>query len=85
MALYPNPVSDALFIKTANQEILQNIEIFDHSGKNISSARSVNQINFHTYSSDLYLVRFTDSNGVIKIKKVVKRQKSDLSQLFLLN
>jgi Malectin domain/Secretion system C-terminal sorting domain/Divergent InlB B-repeat domain len=72
--IYPNPATDQLSYNSTNS-IIENIEMFDLSGKNIYS-EMVNQqsgsINLSGITKGLYLVRVKTENGTITKKITVQ-------------
>jgi len=71
--LSPIPTKGMLNIKSANQ--IDNVIIFDLLGKTVLSTRlnKLNQLDISNLSNGLYLVKATDSNGTVFIKKIIKQ------------
>jgi hypothetical protein len=68
IAIYPNPTSDYITIKSsANVELVQ---IFDISGKSVYKGKS-NVINLKTYPQGTYFVRIS-ANKTVSVYKIVK-------------
>ncbi|MEO7976688.1 T9SS type A sorting domain-containing protein [Flavobacterium sp.] len=72
LSLYPNPVSDQLYISSESQKI-ENVMIYSLSGtivKNVS--RVVESIDMSNLATGNYLVRVTTGEGIIT-KKIIKK------------
>jgi hypothetical protein len=71
--IYPNPFTDEIEISTKDHSIIQSIEIFDMSGKIISS-KKINsasiKINTESFSKGFYIANITTQKGVVKQKMV---------------
>lgn len=72
LEIYPNPANDVLYINSDKQGL---IEIYDIKGKLIiskivSDKKTVIESGF--LNSGMYLVKFTDNEGSIDLKKVIK-------------
>jgi len=72
LAVYPNPTSDYIKIKS-NVEI-KNIQIIDINGRLINTvAFSDEQIYMGNLENGMYIAKITDINGNIKSEKIIKR------------
>ncbi len=70
--LYPNPVSETLFITSENNTI-EKLNVYSINGQLIfSENESTNQLDVSTLSNGLYFVEVTSENGVA-IQKFIKR------------
>ncbi len=69
LEIYPNPVSDKLYIKTRD-EIL-NVALFDINGRIIDSTLINNTISFSNFSNGVYLIKIVTEKGIIN-KKILK-------------
>lgn len=70
--LFPNPVKDVIKIKT-NRKIAQ-IEIFDATGKLVSSSDGFSpSVNIAGLNSGIYLMKLTDSKGELKTRSFQKQ------------
>lgn len=67
--MYPNPTTDVVNVST-NQ--YQNVEIQDLAGNIIKSEIQNGQINLSGYSSGVYIIRLTDTNGNSISRKIIK-------------
>ena len=70
-SLYPNPAQALVFVKGVNA--LYSVEMFDITGKkvlNISNPLN-NQFNIESFKSGVYLVKLTDVNNDVSIKKLI--------------
>lgn len=65
-SIYPNPVTDILYIKT--QEKVISVAIFDISGKLINTQFNSGQINVSTLSKGMYILKATTDKAVYQQK-----------------
>ncbi|MDR2235980.1 MAG: T9SS type A sorting domain-containing protein [Chryseobacterium sp.] len=70
ISIYPNPVSDVLTIKS--KEKINNIEIFDISGRKMNVNLNNNKIDVQHLSSGSYIINFETSEGRITEKFIKK-------------
>lgn len=71
---YPNPATDALTVELTGNVISQ-IRIFSASGSLINSANPLTtkaKVNTADFSSGIYLIHITDSDGNIYTRRIVK-------------
>ena len=61
-SVYPNPVQDQLFIET--QENINQINIFDATGKQLKNSFNANSINLVDLPNGLYLIKIETENGI---------------------
>ena len=70
--LYPNPVSETLFI-TSKNNLIEKIAIYSINGKLVLSEKEkVNQLDVSSLSNGLYFVEITSENGTA-IQKFIKQ------------
>jgi hypothetical protein len=70
ISIYPNPTENTIEIKSKNK--IGRIEIYDISGRIIEyldSNENNTRINISSYSSGIYLLKFTESNKTVKVIK----------------
>ncbi|UZT96719.1 DUF5074 domain-containing protein [Chryseobacterium fluminis] len=67
-AVYPNPVTDILYIKT--QEQVKNITLYDISGKLINVQYNNGQINVSALPKGMYILRATTDKAVYQQKLI---------------
>ncbi len=72
ISIYPNPVKDVLYLSDFNDNIIQNIQIYDHAGKEMSAILSDDQIDISAYAAGIYILRITTQNGVLHQNFLVK-------------
>jgi hypothetical protein len=71
--VYPNPVNDILFIENNNNNIIQEIVVYDVMGKTVIEQNgSIAQIDFSNITNGLYLVKITSEKEII-VKKIMKK------------
>jgi glucose/arabinose dehydrogenase len=66
MQLYPNPATSEVFIKAENMSFPAEVEIFDISGKQLSTqylTSGTNRVSTGDLQSGIYLVTVTDNSG----------------------
>jgi hypothetical protein len=68
--IYPNPVSDKLYIKSPNHYSL--VEIADVCGRQIYKDKPTEVIDTKNFSTGPFIVRLTKHNGELVTKKIVK-------------
>ncbi|HCQ30177.1 MAG TPA: hypothetical protein DIU39_07820 [Flavobacteriales bacterium] len=68
ISVYPNPTADYIYIKS--EQIIDNVQIFDISGKNVYAGKS-NVVNLKTLPQGTYFVRL-EVNNTVSIQKIVK-------------
>jgi len=72
MEVYPNPVSNILFIENTGNLNIQRIEVYNILGGLIMNlSNGFDQVNFEEFSPGLYFVNIQTENGLIK-KKIIK-------------
>jgi hypothetical protein len=72
-SVYPNPVNDILFIENNNNNIIQEIVVYDVMGKAVIEQNgSIAQIDFSNITNGLYLVKITSEKEII-VKKIMKK------------
>jgi len=73
ISLYPNPVSERLFIKSADAGLISKISIFNVQGKMVSTLNSMpaDGINVQNLSAGSYIVTLRNNSGSVSSHKVV--------------
>jgi len=64
--IYPNPASGLIFINSTSK--IENVEIFDYTGKLLSSQipnSKTYQINVSQFKTGLYIVKIETSKGIL--------------------
>ncbi|MFA7717353.1 MAG: T9SS type A sorting domain-containing protein [Candidatus Absconditabacterales bacterium] len=69
--IYPNPVSDVLYIETGNIEVSE-IQIFDVQGKMITLSGSTTTVDMAKMPTGIYLLRIITKDGDMFSSKVMK-------------
>lgn len=73
--LYPNPVHDLMHIKYDKSEIT-NVVLFDVNNKKLMQAKVDSNnfsLYFNDYSSGLYILKMTNKNNSVIVKKIIKK------------
>lgn len=73
IGIYPNPVQDVLNIKLDNSSNLEQVSIFDISGREIISSKQ-SEINVSHLYAGIYIVKLVDVDGAQGTKKFVKNK-----------
>jgi hypothetical protein len=75
ISLYPNPVNSTLTIKTTQNNIIDNITLFDISGRVILVKKGTNsvseKINLSSLSNGSYFIKISTDSGEVT-KKIIK-------------
>jgi len=72
LVVYPNPVSDKLFIKTSPENAVAAIQVFDQNGKNrAQSAQGNDFVNVQKLETGIYSVRIVYNTGSEESHKVL--------------
>lgn len=73
VVLYPNPVSDRLYVRGTDHSSIESIEIISSRGQVAyrSSVMPVSGINLNSFVEGHYIVRLTMTNGVLSTQKIV--------------
>ena len=71
LKVYPNPVRDHLQISVASNYEIATIEIFNLLGKKVKEEHT-NSIDVTRFETGVYLVKITDTQGRIAMKKIIK-------------
>ena len=74
-SVYPNPVSDVLYVRLGNNAAEGNISITDISGRLLYNAKlssNASQLSFQSYPSGFYTVTVTTPDGGLKESKIIK-------------
>ena len=75
-SVYPNPTSDLLFIKNDTNNLKFKYQLFDISGKVVSSSTKMeqeNQINLASYTAGTYILVIQADNNLSKSFKIIKK------------
>jgi len=76
ISVYPNPVKDILNIKSLERVELENIAIFDTTGRMVRLYNNdliTNTVDLKSVQSGLYTLRLTDSEGRTTVRKIIKK------------
>lgn len=71
ISLYPNPVSDVIYIKSDYQ--VNSIKIYNQLGELITKKTNDNQLNIALLKSGIYFCKVSDVEGNTSVFKVVKK------------
>jgi len=72
VAIYPNPTNGLIKVSTKNNQLINNIQVFDLLGKTVKDVKvNNNSVDISSLSSGVYLLRL-DSENVSIIKRIVK-------------
>jgi len=69
-SIYPNPVIDILYIKT--QEKIQNVSIYDASGKTVNAPLNNGQVNMSMLPKGMYILKAVTDKAVYQQKLIKK-------------
>lgn len=75
LQIYPNPVKDVLKFRFSNNLKSESIEIYDLTGRaitSISNSKNVNEVNMSSYQKGNYVLRVKASDGKVYIQKIIK-------------
>lgn len=74
LSIYPNPVTNNLTIQNLEGVELKNVALYSTTGTLIRSQNNLTQqtIDLKGIQEGLYMLRLTDANGRIAIKKIIK-------------
>lgn len=67
--IYPNPVSEFLFISTDQQ--IEMVTLFDLQGKQVFLAKNINQIEVSNYPTGMYFIKVKTTEGSITKKIII--------------
>lgn len=72
-SLYPNPVTNTLYISDLNVKDIKNLKLYDQSGviRLSSTGLKENKIDLHSLSNGLYFVRIELLSGIILNEKIL--------------
>ena len=68
LAIYPNPASTFLYIENADNYILENLSIFDATGRIITVKLTGNKVDISQLQSGQYILHLTSGNEIINTK-----------------
>lgn len=73
--MYPNPASGNVIFSLKNDDMLQNIQIFDIRGRLVSSEENISSnektISIETLNSGIYFAKITSEKGLTAVKKLI--------------
>ena len=72
VAIYPNPATDKIYIKTKPTEIIKSIRLFDSRGTAIKAQITGNEIDVSMLATGLYIIEITNVQGNIERFKALK-------------
>ena len=72
VAIYPNPATDKIYIKTKPNEVIKSIRLFDISGTSIKAQITGNEIDVSMLANGLYIIEITNAQGNIQRFKALK-------------
>ena len=73
IAVYPNPVSEVLYLETQQNTIIEQATIFDSLGRKVFHKNgNLEQVNMSSLPSGLYFLQLQTTNGTL-VEKVVKQ------------
>lgn len=72
VAIYPNPATDKIYIKTKPTEVIKNIRLFDIRGTAIKALITGNEIDVSMLANGLYIIEITNTKGNIQRFKALK-------------
>lgn len=72
--IYPNPVSEQLYLKTADWSLVRTVSIFDTAGKTVYSSgeKPSEVVDVKNLQPGMYLVRVTQKDGTTTVHKVIR-------------
>ena len=73
VVVYPNPASDYFYISSANQNVIENLQLIDTNGKKytINYSENSNRFDISAISSGLYFVQISYADGSSMVKKLI--------------
>ncbi len=75
VAIYPNPASDSINIKSSNNTIIRSINIYDLKGSTVLTKDNVglseNKISINLLEDGIYMIKVTSENGISIVKKLI--------------
>jgi hypothetical protein len=72
VAIYPNPATDKIYIKTKPTEVIKSIRLFDIRGTAIKGQITGNEIDVSMLANGLYIIEITNAQGNIQRFKALK-------------
>ncbi len=72
VAIYPNPATDKIYIKTKPTEVIKSIRLFDIRGTAIKAQITGNEIDVSILANGLYIIEITYAQGNIQRFKALK-------------
>ncbi|MDO4727554.1 MAG: T9SS type A sorting domain-containing protein [Bacteroidota bacterium] len=71
LLVYPNPVSEHLFVK--HSDGIRCVKIFDIQGNKVLSVNDFELINISQLSAGMYLLHITSNLGDVQVRKIIKK------------
>jgi hypothetical protein len=72
LAIYPNPATDKIYIKTKSAEVIKSIRLFDIRGTANKAQFTGNEIDVSMLANGLYIIEITNAQGNIQRFKALK-------------
>ncbi|ASK29486.1 hypothetical protein CEY12_04925 [Chryseobacterium sp. T16E-39] len=75
LQVYPNPVHDILKFKFGSSLKSENIDIYDMTGRvvtSVANSKNVNEVNVSSYPKGTYILKVKASDGKVYIQKIIK-------------
>ncbi|MCD0478085.1 T9SS type A sorting domain-containing protein [Chryseobacterium sp. LC2016-29] len=76
LQIFPNPVKDVLRFRFSNNLRSESIEIYDLTGKimtSIQNVQNVNEVNMSNYIQGNYILKVKATDGKVYIQKIIKK------------
>ncbi len=71
---FPNPVEELLTIEPLGNQIIEQVDILDITGKKISSQKNSNQISFQEAGAGIFFIKIHTTTGQVSSFKIVKEE-----------
>ncbi|GGH28696.1 T9SS type A sorting domain-containing protein [Dyadobacter endophyticus] len=70
--VYPNPASDVVYFRRGSESLLQNVELYDGSGRIVLKKRTdAGHIDVSSFVPGVYALKLTGNNGAIRNHKII--------------
>ena len=73
LSISPNPTNGIVNFNLPGGDQLENISVYDISGRQIMSNNNVNTVDLTNYSNGIYIAKITAANGTTQSSRIVKR------------
>lgn len=74
LSLFPNPTNGIVNINLPANQILENVSVFDLTGRQVMDINTdVNAVDFTSFSTGVYIARLTTTDGSIQAVRIVKQ------------